>query len=208
MSESLTKALVAIDWQGLLLPTLSILEKALRPLAVFAFLVAALRVMGRRELAQLSILDVALLLLLSNTLQNAIIGNDVSLTGAIVGAGTLMAVNWAASRFLRRHRGLEERIEGGPELLVNKGMPDAAALGRELVSVDQLLAAARRDGIEKLADIERAELMPNGEFLFVRRGATREDKHHAAVMRKLARLESEVGELRKSLARGNDAARR
>src|SRR5512137_1442122 len=86
---------------------LPLAEKVARPVVVYFFLVAGLRLAGKRELAQLNPFDLVVLLLLSNTVQNAIIGNDNSVTGGLVGAATLLVVNWVVVRFLFRH----ERID-------------------------------------------------------------------------------------------------
>src|ERR1700689_5047477 len=96
-------------------------EKMLRPVAVYIFLVAVLRIFGKRELAQLNPFDLVVLLSLSNTVQNAIIGNDNSLTGGLVGAFTLLGMNYMVVRFLFRHRRLDELFEGKPTVLVDEG---------------------------------------------------------------------------------------
>src|SRR5512147_1828863 len=80
-------------WHDMFVLGLPVLEKILRPLAVYAFLVVGLRLAGKRELAQLNPFDLIVLLTISNTLQNAIIGEDNSITGGIIGAATLLAVN-------------------------------------------------------------------------------------------------------------------
>ena len=92
-----------------------LVEKMLRPMLVYAFLVVVLRVFGKRELAQLNPFDLVVLLSLSNTVQNAIIGNDNSLTGGLVGAFTLLAMNYLVVRFLFRHRRLDQIFEGRPD---------------------------------------------------------------------------------------------
>src|SRR5712692_8981305 len=88
--------------------SLPILEKIVRPIIVYAFLVLLLRIFGKRELAQLNPFDLVVLLSLSNTVQNAIIGNDNSLTGGVVGAAALLIVNYLVVRFLFRHRRLDQ----------------------------------------------------------------------------------------------------
>ena len=101
-----------------------VVEKMLRPIAVYIFLVIVLRVFGKRELAQLNPFDLVVLLSLSNTVQNAIIGNDNSLTGGLIGAFTLLAVNYLVVRFLFRHRRLDQIFEGKPMVLVDDGQID------------------------------------------------------------------------------------
>src|SRR6476660_6552072 len=101
-------------WSDLVIPGVPVLEKALRPLIVYAALVILLRLFGKRELAQLNPFDLIVLLTLSNTVQNAIIGNDNSLTGGLIGAFALMAVHYCVVRFLFRHRRLDQLFEGRP----------------------------------------------------------------------------------------------
>src|SRR5467141_3881469 len=86
---------------------LPVAEKILRPIVVYVFLIAGLRLAGKRELAQLNPFDLVVLLTLSNTVQNAIIGNDNSITGGIIGAATLLAINYLVVRFLYGHKKLE-----------------------------------------------------------------------------------------------------
>src|SRR5512141_3519578 len=85
-----------------------LVEKVLRPVIVYLFLVVLLRIFGKRELAQLNPFDLVVLLSLSNTVQNAIIGNDNSVTGGLLGALTLLAANYLVVRFLFRHRRLDQ----------------------------------------------------------------------------------------------------
>ena len=128
-----------------------LLEKVLRPILVYVFLVVALRVFGKRELAQLNPFDLVVLLSLSNTVQNAIIGNDNSLTGGLIGALALLVMNYLVVRFLFRHRRLDQMFEGKPTVLVEHGHLDRKALARELltkIGTDDRAASAglRRPG--------------------------------------------------------------
>src|SRR6516225_11083799 len=91
---------------------LPIAEKILRPIVVYVFLIAGLRLAGRRELAQLNPFDLVVLLTLSNTVQNAIIGDDNSVIGGVIGGSTLLAINYLVVRFLYGHETLEQLVEG------------------------------------------------------------------------------------------------
>src|SRR5215467_3170766 len=99
-------------WRDILHPDVSILEKILRPILVYFFLIVSLRLAGKRELAQLNPFDLVVLLTLSNTVQNAIIGNDNSVSGGIIGAATLLALNYVVVRFLYSHENLDRIVEG------------------------------------------------------------------------------------------------
>src|SRR4030081_2014461 len=105
-------------------------EKLPRPILVYLFLVLVLRVFGKRELAQLNPFDLVVLLSLSNTVQNAIIGNDNSLSGGLVGAFALLAMNYLVVRFLFRHRRLDQLFEGKPTVLIECGKIQKAALSQ------------------------------------------------------------------------------
>src|SRR6476469_2355795 len=109
-----------------------LLEKILRPIIVYAFLVALLRIFGKRELAQLNPFDLVVLLSLSNTVQNAIIGNDNSVTGGLIGAVSLLVINYLVVRFLFRHRRIDQILEGSPSVLVEKGKVNRKELAKEL----------------------------------------------------------------------------
>src|SRR6266853_795731 len=100
---------------------LPLTEKVLRPILVYTFLIVGLRVAGKRELAQLNPFDLVVLLTLSNTVQNAIIGDDNSITGGIIGAATLLLLNYLVVRFLFRHGKLDQLVEGAPTVLLEHG---------------------------------------------------------------------------------------
>src|SRR6267143_5423008 len=108
-------------WTHMFALNLPLAEKILRPAIVYAFLVILLRVFGKRELAQLNPFDLVVLLSLSNTVQNAIIGNDNSVTGGLIGAFSLLLTNYLVVRFLLRHRRIDQILEGSPSVLIEKG---------------------------------------------------------------------------------------
>ena len=108
-------------WRDLFHSDVSILEKILRPILVYLFLIISLRLAGKRELAQLNPFDLVVLLTLSNTVQNAIIGNDNSVLGGIIGATTLLLVNYVVVRFLYSHEALDRLVEGDADLLMEDG---------------------------------------------------------------------------------------
>src|SRR2546425_7150084 len=103
-------------------PALPVLEKILRPVIVYFFLVIGLRLAGKRELAQLNPFDLVVLLTLSNTVQNAIIGEDNSVTGGLIGAATLLGLNYVVIRFLYGHERLDRLVEGECEILIENGI--------------------------------------------------------------------------------------
>src|SRR3954469_13971108 len=117
-------------------------EKVFRSLLVFLFLVFALRFGGKRELAQLNVLDLAVLLLASNALQNAMIGDDNSVTGGVVGAGALFAANYGFVHLTYRNRTARRIFEGEPAVLLEDGKLNKEALRREAITETEVLSAA------------------------------------------------------------------
>src|SRR5213592_664600 len=97
-------------------------EKVLRPVVVYACLIIGLRLAGKRELAQLNPFDLVVLLTISNTVQNAIIGEDNSITGGVIGAGTLLFVNYVVVWYLYGHEKLDRLVEGEPDVLIENGV--------------------------------------------------------------------------------------
>lgn len=179
-------------FHNLFVPGISILEKVLRPIVVYAFLVVALRAAGARELAQLNSFDLVVLLTISNTVQNAIIGNDNSLLGGLVGAATLILVNVAVVRYLYQHPALERRLEGGPVWLVRDGKVISDNLRRELVTEDELLAAVRRQGIGSVEECDQVILEASGTITVIPRRPTAVEE----ILVRLDRLERTLADKR------------
>jgi uncharacterized membrane protein YcaP (DUF421 family) len=167
-------------------------EKVLRPAVVYIFLVACLRIFGKRELAQLNPFDLVVLLSLSNTVQNAIIGNDNSLTGGLVGAFALMAINYLVVRFLFRHRRLDQVFEGKPTVLIKDGRIVKPALARELLTRAELMTVLHRQGFAGLDEVEQCVLEPGGTFSIRRKVPPLEEVQHEEVMRRLSDLSGKL----------------
>lgn len=181
----------------------SILEKVLRPILIYGFLVTLLRVFGKRELAQLNPFDLVVLLCLSNTVQNAIIGEDNSVTGGLIGALSLCAINYAVVRFLFRHRRLDQIFEGKPTCLVRGGALQKGAMARELVTRSELLTIAHRQGFASLSEVESCVLEPGGVFVIEGKGPRQGLKQHSELIARLDALTREVAELSRKLAGGS-----
>ena len=177
-------------------PTVTIAEKILRPVVVYFFLIVVLRLAGKRELAQLNPFDLVVLLTLSNTVQNAIIGNDNSVTGGLIGASTLLVVNYAVVRFLYGHETLEQLVEGAPDVLIENGVVQRDRLRKELVTVQELEAAAHRQGFASLDEVDRAVLEPGGSICFMGRKPTPDASRHEEIMKRLDQLSAQVAALK------------
>jgi uncharacterized membrane protein YcaP (DUF421 family) len=175
-------------WHNIFALGAPLVEKTVRPIAVYFFLVIALRVFGKRELAQLNPFDLVVLLSLSNTVQNAIIGNDNSLTGGVVGALTLLAINYIVIRFLFRHRRLDQIFEGKPTVLVEDGKVLKHALAKELLTRADLITVLHRQGFDSLAEVHRCVLEPGGTFYIQRKLPDIDSIHHHEVMTRMNEL--------------------
>ena len=191
----------AKSWSDMFHLGLPLAEKVLRPVLVYAFLVVGLRLAGKRELAQLNPFDLVVLLTISNTVQNAIIGDDNSVTGGLVGASALLLVNYVVVRFLYRHEKLDRIVEGEPDALIENGNIRMDRLERELITVAELESAAHKQGFDSLADIRRAVLEPGGSITFVSRVPAPEEARHREVMERLERLGLELSAV-KAAVRG------
>jgi uncharacterized membrane protein YcaP (DUF421 family) len=197
--DGIAHALLSLDLSSMAVPAISILEKIVRPLIVYLFLVVALRIAGKREMAQLNSFDFVVLLLLSNTVQNSIIGNDNSVTGGIIGAATLLVANFLVVRFFFGHPRLQSVFEGKSDILVMNGIVNGARLRKELITTEELEAAARKQGIESLSDVERAELDADGELFFIQKSPPPDQARHSELLAALASLRAEVEELREEV---------
>ena len=182
-------------WSSIFALGVPLAEKILRPVIVYIFLVALLRIFGKRELAQLNPFDLVVLLSLSNTVQNAIIGNDNSLSGGLVGAFTLLAVNYLVVRFLFRHRRLDQVFEGKPTVLIEGGRVDQDAMAKELLTQSELLTVLHRQGFGGLEDVDRCVLEPGGTFFVQPKSPPTEQVEHTEVMARLNALDGKLERL-------------
>ena len=137
---------------------ISVLEKTIRTIAVYAAIALLLRLAGKRDLAQLNTFDLVVMLLLSNVVQNAVIGNDTSLVGGLYGAALLVAVNAVVVRVTASNASLERVFEGTPTVLIDNGKYDDKALRREGLRRADVDAAIRRQGANDETELEKATL--------------------------------------------------
>jgi uncharacterized membrane protein YcaP (DUF421 family) len=176
----------------------SLLEKALRPVAVYLLLVVALKAVGKRMLAQLNPFDFVVLLTLSNTVQNAIIGNDTSLFGGVVGAAALLGIN---AMLVRRHyRGSSmDRMSADEHdvCLIQNGRLIEPELRRLHINPGELTAKAHERGFGSLDEVETALLYPNGTIYFRGRDADTDAARHAELLRRLEAIGAEIAALRR-----------
>ena len=184
-------------WKDMFVLGLPILEKILRPIIVYVFLIVGLRLAGKRELAQLNPFDLVVLLTLSNTVQNAIIGDDNSVTGGVIGATALLAVNYLVVRFLYDHQKLDQLVEGKADVLIENGKIHEERLKKELITMEELMAAARKQGFDTLADVKQCVLEPGGTLYFIAKKPDTEDVRHQELLKHLGALREELALLKK-----------
>ena len=184
-------------WKDMFVLGLPILEKILRPVIVYIFLIVGLRLSGKRELAQLNPFDLIVLLTLSNTVQNAIIGDDNSVTGGIIGAASLLAINYLVVRFLYDHRKIDQLVEGRADVLIENGKVHTEKLKRELITKEELAAAARKQGFDTLSEVRQCILEPGGTLTFIAKKPDTEDIRHQELLKKFDALTEELARLRK-----------
>ena len=185
-------------WRDMFVITLPILEKILRPIIVYFFLVVMLRLSGKRELVQLNPFDLVVLLTLSNTVQNAIIGDDNSVSGGILGATSLLAVNYLVVRFLYKHKNLEQIVEGKSDVLIEGGKLRPEHLRKELITTAQLEAAARKQGFSSLGEVDQCILEPGGTLSFIGKKPDADVMRHRELLDRIDRLKDELALLRGS----------
>lgn len=170
-------------------------ERIIRAVLVYAFVVVALRLAGKREIGALNPFDLVVLFFLSNILQNSIIGNDLSVTGGFIGAATLMGLNYSVQRFLFGHKRLDRLIEGEATVLIEDGAILYDKLKKELVTEEELMVAVHKQGILELADVERAILETDGNISVFARLPTADATRHAEMTERLARIEDQLASL-------------
>jgi len=158
-------------WKDMFHVALPIAEKILRPIFVYVFLIVSLRLSGKRELVQLNPFDLVVLLTLSNTVQNAIIGDDNSVTGGIIGATSLLVVNYLVVRFLYSHRSLDQMVEGHADILIEGGKTKTQRLKKECV------------------------LEPGGTISFIGKKPGTDETRHQIMMKRMDQLMAEIAKL-------------
>ena len=187
------------SWYNMFVLGVPVLEKILRPTIVYFFLIIGLRLSGKRELAQLNPFDLVVLLTLSNAVQNAIIGDDNSVTGGLIGGATLLLVNYIMIRFLFTHQKLDRVIEGDSDALIERGVLKEDRLKKELLTRTELETAAHRQGFAGLDEIERAVLEPGGTIFFVGKKPSSDEVYQKALTDRLDALALQLAEIRDRL---------
>jgi uncharacterized membrane protein YcaP (DUF421 family) len=139
----------------------------IRTLAVYVFIVVILILLGKRELSQINITDLVFIMLISNSVQNAMVGTNTDLSGGLIAAGVLFAVNYIFRRLNYRFKFFRKFVEGEPKVLIYGGKVLDANLHSERISYEELMTAIREHGVEKIEHVELAMLEIDGTISIV-----------------------------------------
>ncbi len=142
-------------------------EIVFRALAVYIFIIVAIRIFGKKELAQLSVTDLVFILLISNAVQNAMVGPDTSLTGGLVAAGALFAANYTLKRILYKNNKLNKLVQGESILLIYKGEIQMLNCEKAEISLEELEAASREHGVKDIQHVDLAMLEVDGNISII-----------------------------------------
>jgi uncharacterized membrane protein YcaP (DUF421 family) len=152
-------------WNDLFVTGIPLLEKVLRTVLVYVAIAVLLRLVGKRNLAQLNTFDLVVVLLLSNVVQNAVIGPDNSLVGGLIGAAVLLGINAGVVRLAARSETLSRWIDGTPTVIVRDGEYDEATMRRMALRPQDVAEALLKQGA-RVSEVREAELDPNGAITF------------------------------------------
>jgi len=142
----------------------SIAEVVIRTAVIYLFVLIGVRLSGKREVGQMTPFDLTLLLLLSNAVQNAMVGTDNSLLGGLVAAATLLTMNYAVAQISGKNRRFRRFVQGSPTLLVHNGKAITSHLEHECVTMDELLRALREHGVCGVQEVSLAVLEVDGSI--------------------------------------------
>ena len=138
-----------------------------RCIAVYVFVIIAIRVFGKKELAQLSVIDLVFILLISNSVQNAMVGPDTSLNGGLVAAISLFSVNYLLKQLLYRNKKVSEILQGTAIMLIYKGQVETDNLKKAEITIEELEAAVREHGVEEIRHVDLAMLEVDGNVSII-----------------------------------------
>ena len=162
-----------------------ILEIVLRTIAVYIFMIIAIRLFGKKELSQISVVDLIFILLISNSVQNAMVGENASLQGGLIAASSLFVVNFILKNLLFKNKSLNRLLQGDPVMLVHHGVLLDENLNREKISVAELEAAIREHGVDGIEHVDLAVLETDGNISILsenyHKKSVRKRKSHKAI---------------------------
>jgi uncharacterized membrane protein YcaP (DUF421 family) len=155
----------------------------IRSASVYLFMLIALRIFGKKELSQLNTADVILILLISNSVQNAMVGSNISLLGGLAAASVLFVINYALKKLMYKSRWFSDFMQEKPEILIHDGKIDFKALGKLNITSDELQEAMREHGVEHFTDVKLAMLEIDGNISIISGEKTLRQTHYKRLKR-------------------------
>ncbi len=137
---------------------------ALNSVIVYLFVIFAIRLFGKKELTQLSIVDLVFILLLSNSVQNAMVGTNATLLGGLAAAASLFVVNWILKNLIFKSKNISALLQGHPLMLIYEGKIIQHNLDKAKISLEELEAAIREHGVKNVGDVDLAVLENDGNI--------------------------------------------
>ncbi len=168
----------------------------LRCIAVYFFVIIAIRLFGKKELAQLSVIDLVFILLISNSVQNAMVGPDTSLLGGVIAALSLFVINYLLKQLLYRSKRVNQLLQGKAMVLIYKGELDGDNLRKAEITLEELQAAVREHGIEEIKHVDLAVLEVDGNISVISDDFKSQSSHNVAAIgpRRKHKLKGRLGQ--------------
>ena len=154
------------------------LDITLRSVAVYFFMIIALRIFGKKELSQLNTADVILILLISNSVQNAMVGANTSLYGGIIAAFSLFVINYIFKKVMLKSKFIKELVQDKPEVLIHNGKIEFKTIARLGITAEELEEAMREHGIEYYKDVKLAMFEIDGNISIISGNENLKQTHH------------------------------
>jgi uncharacterized membrane protein YcaP (DUF421 family) len=155
----------------------------IRSASVYIFMLIALRIFGKKELSQLNTADVILILLISNSVQNAMVGSDISLWGGLAAATVLFAINFVLKKLMYKSQKFSDFMQEKPEILIHNGILDFKTLSKLNITSDELREAIREHGIEKFSSVKLAMLEIDGNISIISGEKNLRQTHYKRIKR-------------------------
>lgn len=156
----------------------------IRSISVYFFMIIALRIFGKKELSQLNTADVILILLISNSVQNAMVGNDTTLWGGLAAASVLFFINFALKKLMYKYKGFGDFMQEKPEILIHDGNLDFKSLSKLNITADELKEAMREHGVENYKDVKLAMLEIDGNISIISGDKNLKQTHYKRKIRR------------------------
>lgn len=155
----------------------------IRSASVYLFMIIALRIFGKKELSQLNTADVILILLISNSVQNAMVGNDTSLWGGLAAAAVLFIINFTLKKLMYKFPKFSDLMQEKPEVLIHDGKLDFKALSKLNITSDEIQEAMREHGVEHFSDVKLAMLEIDGTISIISGNKNLRQTHYKRLKR-------------------------